>query len=188
MEVPEHIVAHCIQVCRVAMLLVDHLKIGEKNLNRPLIEAAALLHDITKMKSLEGDKGWHDQTGADYVEKLGYSEVANLVRQHVRLDEYFPSDCISDAEIVNYSDKRVLHDKVVPLVERGNYIIERYAVTEAIRQRVQTFWKKTEDLEKRLFSRLPFSPEELSSRLGCEDCCDELSAYHDVCKKISESE
>ena len=180
MEVPEHIVAHCIQVCRVAMLLVDHLKVSEKGLNRPLIEAAALLHDIMKMKSLEGVKGWHDQTGASYVEELGYPEVANLVRQHVRLDEYFASDSISDAEIVNYSDKRVLHDKVVPLEERGNYIIERYAVTEEIRKRVQTFWKKTEDLEKRLFDRLPFPPEELRSRLGCEDCSDELSAYRKV--------
>ncbi|HCX90460.1 MAG TPA: hypothetical protein DHT43_08120 [Deltaproteobacteria bacterium] len=48
MGMMEHIMAHSRQVCRISLLLADHL--DHAGLNRELIRAAALLHDITKTR------------------------------------------------------------------------------------------------------------------------------------------
>ncbi len=160
----ENIVAHSLQVCRVSLLLTDHL--GLPGLNRELIRAAALLHDITKTRSFQTDED-HAETGARLLADLGYPEVARIVGQHVRLDRYaLNSSTPTDAEIVNYSDKRVLHDKIVPLSERMGYILEKYGSSPERKRNILLLWEKTEKLEKRLFAGLPFSPGDLSGLLS----------------------
>ena len=67
----------------------------------------------------------HARTGAQFLSDRGYPEVGHIVRQHVVLDEYFASEELTEAEIVNYADKRVLHDQVVSLKERKYYILEK---------------------------------------------------------------
>ena len=159
----ENIVAHSRQVCRVSLLLTDHL--GLPGLNRELIRAAALLHDITKTRSFQTDED-HAETGARLLADLGYPEVARIVGQHVRLDRYpLNSSTPTDAEIVNYSDKRVLHDKIVPLSERMGYILERYGGSPERKRSILLLWEKTEKLEKRLFAGLPFSPGDVSGMI-----------------------
>ncbi|MCL5807102.1 MAG: HDIG domain-containing protein [Deltaproteobacteria bacterium] len=162
----ENIVAHCLQVCRVSLLLTDHLSVP--GLNRELIRAAALLHDITKTRSFH-TKEDHSETGARLLADLGYQEVARIVGQHVRLDRYpLPSAAPTDAEIVNYSDKRVLHDKIVPLSERMGYILEKYGSSPERKRNILLLWEKTEKLEKRLFAGLPFAPGDVSGLLAVE--------------------
>ena len=56
----ENIVAHSLQVCRVSLFLTDRLGLPE--LNRELIRAAALLHDITKTRSFSTQED-HAETG-----------------------------------------------------------------------------------------------------------------------------
>jgi len=160
----ENIVAHSLQVCRVSLLLTDRL--GLAGLNRELIRAAALLHDVTKTRSFHTDED-HAETGARLLADLGYPEVAGIVGQHVRLDRYvLNSSPPTDAEIVNYSDKRVLHDKIVPLSERMGYILEKYGRSPERKRNILLLWEKTEKLEKRLFAGLPFSPGDLSGMLS----------------------
>ena len=160
----ENIVAHSLQVCRVSLLLTDRL--GLPGLNRELIRAAALLHDITKTRSFHTHED-HAETGARLLADLGYPEVARIVGQHVRLDRYaLTSSTPTDAEIVNYSDKRVLHDKIVPLSERMGYILEKYGSSPERKRNILLLWEKTEKLEKRLFAGLPFSPGDLSGLLS----------------------
>ncbi|MGD8756903.1 MAG: HD domain-containing protein, partial [Desulfobacterales bacterium] len=125
MLMPEHIVVHSIQVCRVATCLTDHLTSKGNHLNGQLVQAAALLHDITKSRSFETAEN-HALTGGQQLTDLGYAAIGNLVRQHVRLDEYSDPNDISEAVIVNYADKRVLHDRIVSLDERMRYIQQRY--------------------------------------------------------------
>ena len=84
----ENIVAHSRQVCRVSLLIVDHLQ--PDGLNRELILAAALLHDITKTRSFQTLED-HAETGAQLLAEIGYPEVGRIVGQHVRLDRYFAS-------------------------------------------------------------------------------------------------
>ncbi len=160
----ENIVAHSLQVCRVSLLLADHLALP--GLNRELIRAAALLHDITKTRSFQTNED-HAETGADLLVDLGYPEVAGIVGQHVRLGRYpLNSSTLTDAEIVNYSDKRVLHDKIVPLSERMGYILEKYGVSPERKRNILLLWEKTVRLEKRLFTGLPFSPGDISGLLS----------------------
>jgi uncharacterized protein len=159
----EHIVAHSLQVCRVSLFLTDRLGLPE--LNRELIRAAALLHDITKTRSFQTQED-HAETGARLIADLGYPEVAGIVGQHVRLNRYGSASAAPvDAEIVNYADKRVLHDRIVPLSERMGYILEKYGSDPERKRWILILWERTEKLEARLFARLPFHPDEISRLL-----------------------
>lgn len=166
MGMHDHIVAHSRQVCRVSLLLTDHL--GIAGLNRDLIMAAALLHDITKTRSFQTNED-HAKTGAQLLMDLGCPEIADIIGQHVRLNRYdFVSETPTDAQIVNYSDKRVLHDKIVPLNDRMQYILERYGNSQERKQKILILWEKTQQLEKRLFASLPFSPDDVIKMLSVE--------------------
>ncbi len=180
MQMPEHIVAHSLQVCRVAACLADHLDSKGNHLDNQLLQAAALLHDITKSRSFETAEN-HALTGGQQLAELGYPEVGNLVRQHVRLDDYSDPQAISEAVIVNYADKRVLHDRIVSLDERMRYIQERYGTEPQHKQRIQLLWDKTQVLEKQMFKELPFSPEALYHHLNELDISSEIANYRMIC-------
>jgi putative nucleotidyltransferase with HDIG domain len=184
MLMPEHIVVHSIQVCRVATCLTDHLTSKGNHLNGQLVQAAALLHDITKSRSFETAEN-HALTGGQQLTDLGYAAIGNLVRQHVRLDEYSDPNDISEAVIVNYADKRVLHDRIVSLDERMRYIQQRYGTQPQHKQRIQLLWDKTQILEKQMFKQLPFSPEDLSRHLAEMDISREIANYHRMCSQPS---
>jgi putative nucleotidyltransferase with HDIG domain len=159
-EMLEHIVAHSLQVCRVALYLVDRLSEQGITLDRKMVEAAALLHDITKTRSFQTGE-MHTETGAALLRERGYFEVGEIVRQHVRLDSYFQAEIPDEAEIVNYADKRVLHDKIVPMSDRMDYILEKYGQRADLGNRLEWLWEKSEEVERRIFSSLPFGPEAL---------------------------
>lgn len=158
MGMMEHIAAHSLQVCRVALLIADHLK--QDGLDRELIRAAALLHDITKTRSLETRED-HAETGERLLAGLGYPEVGRIVGQHVHLEDRGAFAQPTEAGIVNYADKRVLHEEIVPLGERMGYILEKYGRTPERKRELLLLWKKTEIFEKRLFDRLPFAPGDI---------------------------
>jgi len=165
MKMMSHIVAHSHQVYRVSTFLVDQLTPTGVSLNRELVRAAALLHDITKTRSFETKEN-HALTGAQFISDLGYPEVGFIVRQHVKLDHYFVSKHLSEAEIVNYADKRVLHDNIVSLKERMNYIATKYGKEKESREYIYFLWDKTVQLENRLFKYLSFTPAELGDLLS----------------------
>lgn len=161
----DNIVAHCRQVCRVSLLIVDHMR--PDGLNRDLIRAAALLHDITKTRSFQTRED-HAETGAQLLLEIGYPEVGRIVGQHIRLDRYFVTTSPTEAEVVNYADKRVLHDRIVPLGERMGYILEKYGREPEQKRAVLLLWERTEALEARLFAGLPFAPDDVNRLLdGC---------------------
>jgi putative nucleotidyltransferase with HDIG domain len=154
----EHIVAHSLQVCRVALYLVDRLSERGISLDRAMVQAAALLHDITKTRSFQTGE-MHTETGAELLRERGFFDVGEIVRQHVRLDTYFGSETPDEAEIVNYADKRVLHDEIVPMADRMGYILERYGQRTDLGSHLEWLWKKSEEMERRIFSALSFGPE-----------------------------
>jgi len=180
MKMMDHIVRHSIQVCCVAIFISDNLNTPKKKLNRDLIEASALLHDITKTRSFT-TKESHDATGAQHLVDLGYPEVGNIIRQHVVLDEYFASDISAETDIVNYADKRVLHDAIVSLNERKDYIKQKYKKVLNNKERFEWHWEKTKELEDRLFIFLSFTPEELGGLLDPEGCSNEYLNYRKLC-------
>jgi putative nucleotidyltransferase with HDIG domain len=184
MKMLENIVAHSIQVYRVGMCLVDHIKLEGNQLNGRLVQAAALLHDITKTRSFETEEN-HALTGGKVLTDLGYPAVGILVRQHVRLDNYSEPQNLSEAVIVNYADKRVLHDRIVSLDERMTYIMDRYGQKAQHQERIQMLWEKTKALERRIFSYLPFLPDDLNHHLASMDISSELSKYRKACSQLT---
>jgi len=167
MQMPVHIRDHSRLVCRVALYLTDELAVAGVTLNRPLVVASSLLHDITKPRSFETREN-HAQTGGEYLSGLGFPEVGDIVRQHIVLDEYIAREAPIEAEVVNYADKRVLHDCIVPLDDRMAYILERYAHTVDRRILLKQLWEQTTRLEKRLFGFLSFSPLQLGACLPAD--------------------
>ncbi len=161
MKMMDHIVDHSCQVCNVALFLTDHLIKKQLDLNRELIRAAAMLHDITKTRSFETGED-HALTGGQLLTKMGYPEVGNIIRQHVALDSNVNARPPGETEIVNYADKRVRHDKIVSLDERMEYILLRYGKLPEYRARIKKLWREATYLEKKMFDLLPFQPE---------DCC-----------------
>ncbi len=184
MEMMDHIVAHSLQVCQVALFLTDHLTERGISLNKKLVQASALLHDITKTRSFKTGEN-HAQTGGQLLSEHGYPEVGHIIGQHVYLDAYTVSVPPAEPEIVNYSDKRVLHDKIVSLKKRMDYIMERYGKEPEHRDRIRMLGREAEKLENKLFRWLPFSPGELGELAGHDDCSAAFSEYRDVCIQIS---
>mgnify|MGYP001817846958 FL=1 len=160
-----HIVTHSEQVCRVALCLVDHMNHSSTMLNRPLVQAAALLHDVTKTRSFETGEN-HAVTGRELMADKGFPEVARVVGQHVHLDKDIQGEGVDEARIVNYADKRVLHDEVVPLEKRMAYIVERYGQEETHRKRIMLLWQESRRLEEHIFRHIAFPPDELKRHLA----------------------
>ena len=180
MEMMDHIVSHSILVCQVAMFLVDHLYLQDIHLNREVIRASALLHDITKTRSFKTREN-HAQTGEKLLHDLDYPEVGHIIGQHVVLNEYADADPHKEAEIVNYADKRVLHDRVVSLEDRMTYVLKNYGKQSIYHERIVRLWKETEHLEKKIFAALPFSPDDLTGLIDRDIFEKELLSYRKVC-------
>jgi len=166
MKMMSHIIDHSVMVANVAFFLSGELKKKFTRLNIDLATSAALLHDITKTRSFK-TKELHSDTGGELLTKLGYPETGDIIRQHVILDSYdwnpqkFDS-IIFEHEIVNYSDKRVLHDKVVILEKRLEYICSKYGTQKEFKKHITIMWANTIKLENKIFSHLNFKPDQLS--------------------------
>lgn len=156
----ENIIAHSEQVHRVALYLTQGLCDAGICLNGELIGAAALLHDITKTRSLNSGEN-HAASGKALLTGLGYPEVGAIVGQHVHLTHFSSQSPPNEAEIVNYADKRVLHDQVVPLEQRFDYILGRYAKGDRLRKAYLSLVSESRALEAKIFRHLTFSVDDL---------------------------
>jgi putative nucleotidyltransferase with HDIG domain len=129
-----NIVEHSIQVMNVSLAITDNLK-NSVAVNRDLVIAAALLHDITKTRSLKTNER-HDISGGELLREMGFTSTAEIVEQHIVFQNLHPQGRLEEREIIYYADKRVTHDKIVTIEERVHYLIQRYGNTEEIRSRI----------------------------------------------------
>ena len=162
-DVQPHIVAHSVSVERVALYIARlHLdRNGAGDIDLSLVSAGALLHDIAKIPAIHAGVK-HSDMGADMMLDLGLFEVAPLVRQHVLLDEYNQNGVVTEAELVNYGDKRVTHDQIVTLDGRFDDLYVRYGSrSPKAMEHVKEIHRRSVDLEKKLFCSLSVAPDEL---------------------------
>jgi uncharacterized protein len=121
--VPPHIIDHCLLVTKIALRFAEAFRAKGYEVDLPLIEAGAILHDIGRSQSHGMD---HGAVGGIFVRKLGISEnIARIVERHVGAgiteDEakknhlpkgsYMPETY--EEKIVTYSDKLVEGDREV---------------------------------------------------------------------------
>ncbi len=147
-----NIVEHSLQVMNVALAIVGKLK-SKAQVNRDLVMAAALLHDITKTRSLETGEN-HALSGGMLLRELGFPSTAEIVEQHVVIHNIDPGGKLEEREIVYYADKRVRHDMIVTLDERVADLLQRYGTTEAIRTRILQNKKQALAIEQKIALRI----------------------------------
>ncbi len=157
-----NIFRHSQLVADVALFIARQLNRCGHNLDLALVEAGALLHDIAKTECLETKEN-HAHTGGELVRALGYQSVADIVRQHICLDpEVIASGVVTEAALVNYADKRVKHEEVVGIEERFQDVKERYADKFPLfKDRFEDTFFETQVLEKKIFSFIDLSPEDV---------------------------
>ncbi len=161
----ENIIRHCITVADIALFVSMELNRRGENLNLNLVEAAALLHDITKAESLDSGED-HSLTAYRLLRKLGYKRIAEIVRQHVFLLKDPDSSRVSEEEVVNYSDKRVRHDQIVTLRERFDDLRVRYCKYEGQKEWMDRLEALCYRIENKICSKLDIEPEELAVNQG----------------------
>jgi putative nucleotidyltransferase with HDIG domain len=156
----KNIMDHSIEVSRVALYLAVELKKRGQRIDLGLVEAASLLHDITKSECLK-TKEDHARTGSQLLRNLGYERVGEVVAEHIRLSKKSDSLSITEEEIVNYADKRVRHDRIVSLEERFKDLIERYGKGDPSSRYMEQMRKATFEIENKIFSVLRIDPGSL---------------------------
>ena len=152
-----HIRRHSLVVRDVAVSLARLLNAHGYHFDITEVEAAALLHDITKTQSLQSGED-HARTGAELLDSLGYHRIAQIVRQHVHPDDC--PDTISVEELISYADKRVLHDRPVSLHERFDYLLQQYGHNELAVKRIQQAFHRTRAIEQKIMDALNVSQPE----------------------------
>lgn len=141
---PPHIVRHSVTVRRVAVTLAACLA-NQDMIDIRIVDRAALLHDICKADSIAAG-GDHAHMGQRLLEILGYPLLGQIVGQHVHLR----SDTLNTAMLVNYADKRVMHDRVVSLERRFVDLMERYGTDDARRERILLLYARAKAVEERI--------------------------------------
>lgn len=114
-ETPPGAVGHCVTVAAFADELAGMLVSRGIPLDRRLVTAGALLHDIAR---IHPD---HAAVGAGWLRQEGYPAVADIIERHMQLDDV---RCIDETMVVYYADKR-LSGKVRTTLD------ERFGRTEA---------------------------------------------------------
>lgn len=119
---PQNVIDHSLAVTDFALDLTEKLQKNGVKINKELVLASALLHDVERVKDN------HVLEGAEYMVKLGCPEVAQVIKKHglqfIYHNEFLPKTI--EEKIIFYADKRIKHKKIVSLKERFDYIKTRY--------------------------------------------------------------
>ncbi|MDR1943446.1 MAG: NTP transferase domain-containing protein [Synergistaceae bacterium] len=138
---PNKVTRHMKVVAECASRVADALIEKGSKLDRELLRAACLLHDIAK-----GEKE-HEARGAKWLNDRGYSKVAKLVASHKDLPE---RKKIGEAEILYLSDKITDGETVSTLKNRISRMEERFApgseALYAARRRI----KQASEIQKKI--------------------------------------
>jgi hypothetical protein len=155
-------------VWRVARVVAKGLHNGNHQpaISMDLLRAACLLHDIGKYPCILDGAHYHDQRGRQMLEAEGLAEVGEIVARHVILGDT-DDEPVVEKHVLFYADKRVVHDQLVTLEKRFEYLFHTYAKSPQSRDALEAMKESTIKLEKKIFRRLDFRPEDVASLLNC---------------------
>ena len=120
LHVDEEIIRHGRAVAKVATSLGLELNRAGCCLDIPLLEAAALLHDLAK-----GEPD-HARRGARLLGELGFGKVAGPVATHMDIT-ITEGETINAGELLYLADKMVQGERRLSPAERFRAKMERYA-------------------------------------------------------------
>jgi hypothetical protein len=160
---PHHIILHSEKVWQVARILAEGLFHRNHALEVDLLKASCLLHDIGKYPCIVDGTKFHDIRGEEILISEGYPAVARIVVQHVILRTEIPP--VAEEHVLFYADKRVVHDEVVTLENRFQYLQDTYGKTAKAVDRLMIMKQNTIDLETEIFNLLDFAPQDIPELL-----------------------
>jgi putative nucleotidyltransferase with HDIG domain len=114
------IIDHCRQVAQVADVLAAAVNASGGDLDRELLQAAALLHDCQRSQPN------HAAAGAAALTRLDFPQVGALIKHHMDLMPQ-PNPDLSATEILYLADKLTAGDRCVTLEERFAPRLKRFA-------------------------------------------------------------
>lgn len=130
MRVDERLFDHCRAVAGVAEQIGDALARSGCAVDRDLLIAAGLLHDMARGQTR------HDHEAAEMLTKMGYPEVAQVVAAHMDIDCSSETP-VSNAEVIYLADKLVKGDEIVPLAQRFQEAMDKYGSDPEVKQKVK---------------------------------------------------
>jgi molybdenum cofactor cytidylyltransferase len=148
----EQLLAHSRAVARLACFLAEKLNSAGCAIDRDMVAAAALLHDLSK-----GQRS-HASAGADVLRAMGYPGVADVVASHmvISINE---NDAISEKEIVYLADKMMSGDRLVSVEERFRSRMESSSADVIVHEAVKGRLRNAQRIKKRVENLLgkPFN-------------------------------
>jgi len=156
------IIEHCKMVAKVAVFLGKELKKTGEKIDVNLLEAAALLHDIDKLKTLDNNEN-HGIVGSEILAK-DYPEVSQLVKNHVFTFLINNGDASWEQKILNYSDARVQEDEIVTLSERFEYGRNRYP--DQVGDKREKAEESYKIIEREIFKKIKLHPDRLQKAIA----------------------
>ncbi|MEA3430798.1 MAG: HD domain-containing protein [Nanoarchaeota archaeon] len=135
------LINHSVFMKDVALKIANIIERRGLQVNKDLLIAGALLHDIKK--SSGDDK--HNILGKEFVEEKGYPEVGGIIETHF----FGTNPETTEEKIVFYADKRVNPGSVLVSVQkRMDYLVDMYNIEE---EKVQPWLNQVQEIEKELF-------------------------------------
>lgn len=142
---PKHVINHCKGVSQVATRISERLNSKGYNLNVNLCTCSGLLHDMARVEE------HHGEVAAAYLETLGYQDMADIIKIHMKHSDFNPIETISELDIVCIADRVVLEGTYVGLKRRLEYIKKKANHTPETLERLkgveEKLYKYIEDLE-----------------------------------------
>jgi putative nucleotidyltransferase with HDIG domain len=146
LKVPDAVIAHCKAVASVAQSIVDKTNRCGGNIDRELVTAAALLHDLAR------GMPDHAAESARIIRGMRFPKVAELVETHM---DIVPgrSGIVSSAEILYLSDKLVSGDRIVNLQDRFGQARDKYGENPEAAGKIRTRYENAIDILNRIEAR-----------------------------------
>jgi len=140
--VSAHIRAHSRRVAGLAGQITDGLNEAGAALNRDLVLAGALLHDLCK------GQPDHPIAGAQVLRDMAYPRVAEVVSTH--MDDRLNQQPVDEAQVVYLADKLSQGTHVMKLADRRRHTMQRFADRPEVLAAAQRRLRKAEIIQERI--------------------------------------
>lgn len=152
---PDHVIKHCSAVANTAVKIGQAMNQTGYHLDLQLLESAALLHDIVRTEEDHGAKG------AEILERLGYQEVAKLIKPHMSYESDPYALWLNELDILCLADRLVIEDQYVGLEKRIQYILNKTNQNPQIEEKIRQKMDKNKQVKSRIEQLIKQSIEDL---------------------------
>lgn len=151
----ENVRVHSAQVAALAVALAQRAAARGFVVDVEQVRAGALLHDIAKTYTI-AHGGSHAQAGASWiVAETGNRTLAQCVMMHVHWPwEIGVEEVCAPPFFIIYADKRIMHDRCVPLAERFEDLLGRYGHSDFARASIRESYVQAQNIESALTAQL----------------------------------